>query len=69
MNESVILVNKLCEDIMGFYKDGEYVYEPMDVGNGVCDKDIYDKQERQKQKKLDDNNAGEIGSLIESEKD
>ena len=50
---------------MGFYNsDGKYVYEPMDAGNGICSQETYDKQEREKQKKLDQNNAGEIGSGI-----
>lgn len=54
---------------MGFYRDGKYIYEPMDVGNGLCDKENYIEQVRKKQKKLDDNNAGELGSSINQEED
>lgn len=49
---------------MGFYRDGKYVYEPMDVGGGVCSDEAHQQQEREKQKKLDHNNAGETGSPI-----
>jgi len=49
---------------MGFYKDGRYVHEPTDVGGGLCDEETYENQEREKQKKLDKNNAGEISSPI-----
>ncbi len=45
---------------MGFYKDGKYVYEPMDAGNGVCDESTYQNQRRAEQKKKDDDNAGGI---------
>jgi hypothetical protein len=43
---------------MGFYRDGKYVYEPMDAGNGVCDQKDLDKQVRDRQKEKDQNNAG-----------
>jgi len=43
---------------MGFYKNGKYVYEPMDAGNGLCDQKTYDDQRRQEQKKRDQENAG-----------
>jgi len=43
---------------MGFYKDGKYVYEPMDAGNGVCDQETYNNQQRKKQEKIDQDNAG-----------
>ena len=52
---------------MGFYRDGKYVYEPTDVGAGICSEEMYQEQEREKQKKLDENNAGEIGSEIKPE--
>ena len=52
---------------MGFYKDGKYVYEPTDVGNGLCDQETYDKQRREEQKKLDENNAGELNTPINNE--
>lgn len=44
--------------MMGFYKDGKYVYEPMDAGNGVCDEETYRKQKQEDQKKKDEANAG-----------
>lgn len=45
---------------MGHYNDdGKYVYSSMDVGNGVCSQEHYDKQRRDEQAKLDQNNAGE----------
>ena len=37
---------------MGFYKDGKYVYEQTDVGNGICSDETYQNQEREKQKNL-----------------
>ena len=50
--------------VMGFYRNGRYVYEPMDAGNGVCEQSTYDKQKQKEQKKLDENNAGEIKTPI-----
>ena len=50
---------------MGHYNDeGKYVYSYMDVGNGVCSQERYDKQRRDEQAKLDQNNAGEHSSEI-----
>jgi len=43
---------------MGFYRDGKYIYEPMDVGNGVCDQEDFDEHIRERQKKIDENKAG-----------
>ena len=53
---------------MGFYKEGKYVYEPMDAGNGMCAQSTYDKQKQAEQKKLDENNAGEIKTPISESK-
>jgi len=53
---------------MGFYNsNGVYVYEPMDVGNGYCSSDTYEKQKRDEQKKLDENNAGEILTPVQND--
>jgi len=49
---------------MGFYRDGKYQHSPMDAGNGACDQSDYDKQVRNNQDKLDQNNAGERESKI-----
>ena len=55
------------EEWMGYYKDGRWVFEPSDENGGMCSREDIVKQEREKQKKLDENNAGEISSPIKQD--
>ena len=53
---------------MGFYRNGQYVHEPMDAGNGICEHSTYDKQKQKEQEKLDENNAGEVKTPVNKSK-
>ena len=53
---------------MGFYRNGQYVHEPMDAGNGSCEHSTYDKQKQKEQEKLDENNAGEVKTPVNKSK-